>query len=206
MDQAVLVLSDGEEVALDLETLVTAAHVGFAEAVAHAGHLLDKEGEITHTHIPGVHRVLEREGTLELTDLDGELLVLGPLEVEVLDMGVLPVHLELDAIFEIIEEFVDQDDLYKSFIDFILKSYWDKINLIFYQSAPILKDKNNKMYSKALLEFEEAEKLSDICIQLLDKFNLNQNNSNYITIKDLKNLKLKIKVRKEIIKFAKKMN
>ena len=105
-----------------------------------------------------------------------------------------------DLIFEIIEEFVDQDELYKSFIDFILKSYWDKINLIFYQSAPILKDKNNKMYSKALLEFEEAEKLSDICIQLLDKFNLNQNNSNYITIKDLKNLKLKIKVRKEIIK------
>ena len=105
-----------------------------------------------------------------------------------------------DLIFEIIEEFVDLDDLYKSFIDFILKSYWDKINIIFYQSAPIFKDKNSKMYSKVLLEFEEADKLSDIGIQLMEKFNLNQNNNMNITIKDLKILKLKIKVRKEIIK------
>ena len=43
MQQGVAVPSYRQQVTLDLDTLVTAAHIGFAETVAHAGHLLDQE-------------------------------------------------------------------------------------------------------------------------------------------------------------------
>ena len=104
VDQAILLLPDGEEVALDLNALVTAAHVGFAETVAHTGEFLDEDGEVAHTHIPGIHGILEGKGALELTDLDGELLVLGPFDIEILDVRIAAVGLELDAVLEVIED------------------------------------------------------------------------------------------------------
>ena len=103
VEQAVLVIGHRDQVALDLDTLVAAAHVGFAETVAHAGHLLDQEGVVAHAHVPGVHRVLEGESALELADLHGELLVLGPLHVEILRVRTGSIDLELDAVFEVIE-------------------------------------------------------------------------------------------------------
>ena len=104
VEQAVLVVRHRDQVTLDLDTLVTAAHVGFAEAVAHAGHLLDEEGIVAHAHIPRVHRVLEGEGALELAEFDGELLVLGPLHIEILHVRAGAIGLELNAILEIIED------------------------------------------------------------------------------------------------------
>ena len=80
-----------------------------------------------------------------------------------------------ELIFEIIEEFVDLDSLYKSFIDFILISYWDKANHAFYSSSYIMKEKKNNRYKSILKELKETINLVDICKELMNKFNLNSN-------------------------------
>ena len=105
-----------------------------------------------------------------------------------------------ELLFEIIEEFVDHDNLYKSFIDYILQRNFEKINELFFNSSSAKKEKKSNLIEKALKELFEANKLADICIGLLNKFDLNINNSSKLNIKDLENMKLKIKVREEIIK------
>ena len=105
-----------------------------------------------------------------------------------------------ELIYEIIEEFVDHDKLYKSFIDFILKSYYEKINEIFLFSKSAKKEKKSNLVEKSLKELSEARKIANICIDLINKFNLNINNSINLNLKDLENMKLKIKVREAIIK------
>ena len=105
-----------------------------------------------------------------------------------------------ELLFEIIEEFVDHDNLYKSFIDYILQRNFEKINELFFNSSSAKKEKKSNLIEKALKELFEANKLADICIGLLNKFDLNINNSIKLNIKDLENMKLKIKVREEIIK------
>ena len=105
-----------------------------------------------------------------------------------------------ELIYEIIEEFVDHDKLYKSFIDFILKSYYEKINELFLFSKSAKKEKKSNLVEKALKELTEGIKIANICIELINKFNLNINNSINLNLKDLENMKLKIKVREAIIK------
>ena len=104
-----------------------------------------------------------------------------------------------ELIYEIIEEFVDLDKIYKSFIDFILKSYYEKINAIFYSSNSAKKENNSSLVEKALKELSEAKALIDICTNLINKFNLNIDNISNLNLKDLENMKLKIEVREAII-------
>ena len=104
-----------------------------------------------------------------------------------------------ELINEIIEEFVDLDKIYKSFIDFILKSYYEKINAIFYFSNSAKKENNSSLVEKALKDLSEAKALIDICTKLIDKFNLNIDNISNLNLKDLENMKLKIEVREAII-------
>ena len=103
VDEVVVVSADGQEITLDLQTKVTSTHVGLSQAVAHSGHLLYEEREITYSNVPGVHRVLECEGPLELSHLHGKSGVLGPLDVEILDVRSAAGSLELDTVLEIAE-------------------------------------------------------------------------------------------------------
>ena len=104
MQEPVAVIVQREKVSLDLDALVTAAHVGLSKTVSHAGKLLHQEGEISNAHIPGVHGVLKGEGTLELAEFHGELPPAGPLDVEILHVRSRSVGLELDAILEVVED------------------------------------------------------------------------------------------------------
>ena len=105
-----------------------------------------------------------------------------------------------DLIFEIIEEFVDLDKIYKQFIDFILTSYYNKINLIFFSSTSVMKDKKTDLYEKTIKELSEATNLLGICIELINQFDMDRKNSMLLGISDLENYKLKIMVRRKIIK------
>ena len=100
MEEIVLILADRQEVTLNLYTLVTASHVGFAETVAHAGHFLDKEREVACANIPRVHGVLKSKSSLELTNFDREELVFSPLHIEILHVRAA-VELELDPVVEL---------------------------------------------------------------------------------------------------------
>ena len=104
-----------------------------------------------------------------------------------------------DLIFEIIEEFVDHDKIYKQFIDFILNSYYNKINLIFISSTKVKKEKKTALYERTMKELTEATVLLDICIEIINQFDMDGKNSMMLGISDLENYKIKIKVRKKII-------
>ena len=69
-----------------------------------------------------------------------------------------------ELIYEIIEEFVDFDEVYKSCIDFMLKIYYAKINAIFFSSNLVKKEKKSSIVQKTLKELSEGIKLADICI------------------------------------------
>ena len=107
-------------------------------------------------------------------------------------------------IFEIMEEFIDLDNIYKSFKDFILKNYWEKINAIIYLTKSIIKDKKSSHYDKALIELSEAKRIANVCKELYNKFMKNGSSIAEITLKDLDYILLKIEVREEIIKVKKK--
>ena len=77
-----------------------------------------------------------------------------------------------DLIFEIIEEFVDHDKIYKQFIDFILNSYYNKINLIFISSTKVKKEKKTDLYERTMKELTEATVLLDICIEIINQFDM----------------------------------
>ena len=105
-----------------------------------------------------------------------------------------------DFIFEIIEESVDTDNIYKSFIDFIMQSLWDEINTIFYIARSAKEPDNDNDYEKALNDLSKGKSLIDVCMELIDKFDEKKIKLNNITKSDLKDVKLKINVREGIIK------
>ena len=45
-----------------------------------------------------------------------------------------------DLIFEIIQEFIDKEILYKICVESILKGYWNKFNLKFISTTSIMKE------------------------------------------------------------------
>ena len=101
---------------------------------------------------------------------------------------------------EISGEFADCETIYKIFFDFILKIYYEKVNLIFYSTKSESKKKNNINYENILSEINEAMKLIDKCIIIINRFNLSVNNITNLNLKDLENFKLKLKVKEQIIK------
>lgn len=105
-----------------------------------------------------------------------------------------------DLIFEIIEEFVDVEHVFKNFVDLIIQSLWDDINTIF----GLVKLRNIKEYKNAIMELSKAKSLADICIEMIDKYDEDKIKLNNITKIFLKNIKLKIGVREEIIKYKSK--
>ena len=109
-----------------------------------------------------------------------------------------------DLIYEIIEEFVDLDDLYKSCVQYILKSYWDKLNLVFYSSKTIMMEKKVEQYNKVLKELFDAKYFAKICLDILKKYKEILDSKLIFTEKDFNDIILKIEVREEIIR-ARKM-
>ena len=108
-------------------------------------------------------------------------------------------------IFEIIEEFIDLDDIYKKFKDMILKNYWEKVNTLIYLTNSIMKDKLSNYYNNALKDLAEAKKIANVCKELLiNNFINNQSNFAKIILNDIENIVLKIEVREELIKIRKK--
>ena len=102
---------------------------------------------------------------------------------------------------EIWEEYVDCNEIYNIFIEFILEIYWEKINLSFYSWKSAMKQINNINYEKILSEINDAKKIVDKCVLIMNKHsNLQGNNIIYFNLKDLENFKLKLKVKEEIIK------
>ena len=105
-----------------------------------------------------------------------------------------------DLIFEIIEEFVDVDNIFNSFIDLIIQSLWEDINTIFY----LINMKIDNNYDKALIDLSKAKSLIDICIEMIDQYDKEKMKLNNITKNVLENMKIKIEVREEIIKYKNK--
>ena len=105
-----------------------------------------------------------------------------------------------DIIFEIIEESIDEDNIYKSFNDLIIQSLYDDINTIYFMSKEAIKEKNRDILKNTLKDFSKAKSHIDICIYLINKFDINKNKLNDITKNDLDTIKLKIDVREKIIK------
>ena len=100
-----------------------------------------------------------------------------------------------DVIFEIIEESIDEDNIYKSFIDFIMQSLWEDINMIFYTTK--INDSNN--YKKVLSQLSQAKSLINICTDLINIYDPEKYKINNISSKDIKNIQLKIEIREAII-------
>ena len=105
-----------------------------------------------------------------------------------------------DVIFEIVEESIDEDNIYKSFNDFIIQSLYEDINIFYLLSKNTLKENKKDILEKTLKDFSRAKSFIDICIKLIDKFDKNKKKLNNITKNDLDNIKLKIDAREEIIK------
>ena len=105
-----------------------------------------------------------------------------------------------DLIYEIIEEFVDSDDLYKSCVEIILKGYWDKLNLMFYLSKTVMKEKLIAEYKNVRKELSEANEFANICLEIIKIYKKTLDIKIPFTEKDLDDIILKIGVRKEIIK------
>lgn len=105
-----------------------------------------------------------------------------------------------DLIFEIIEEFVDEEQVFKNFVDLIIQSLWDDINTIFF----LVKIKNNRDFNKEIIELSKAKSLTDICVEMIDKYDKDKTKLNNITKIMLEYMKIKIEVREEIIKYKNK--
>jgi len=109
-----------------------------------------------------------------------------------------------ELIYEIIEEIVDLDNLYTILMDFLLGCYYTKTNEIFFSAGEAKKEKKSNVIEKAIKELSEGIKIAEICIGIIDKYKLNINNSIHLNLRDFENIKLKLKVRKEIIKYNNK--
>ena len=99
-----------------------------------------------------------------------------------------------ELILEIIEEFVDVDNIYKNFMDLIMQSLWDDINTIV-----TLAKISNGNYDQILKDLSKAKSLIQICSEMIDKFDKDKIKFNNILKSDLKNINLKIKVKEKII-------
>ena len=109
-----------------------------------------------------------------------------------------------ELIYEIIEEFVDLDNLYTILMDFLLSCYYSKTNEIFLSAGAAKKDRECNVIEKAIKELSEGIKIAEICIRIIDKYKLNSNNSINLNLRDFENIKLKMKVRRKIIKYNNK--
>ena len=109
-----------------------------------------------------------------------------------------------ELIYEIIEEFVDLDNLYTILMDFLLSCYYSKTNEIFLSAGAAKKDRECNVIEKAIKELSEGIKIAEICIGIIDKYKLNSNNSINLNLRDFENIKLKMKVRRKIIKYNNK--
>ena len=105
-----------------------------------------------------------------------------------------------DVIFEIIEETIDEDNIYENFIGFIMQFLWEDINTIYILSKSAVKEKNKENSQKELKNLAKAESIIEVCINLINKFDKNKEKLNNILKTDIENMRLKIKVRKEAIK------
>ena len=76
-----------EEIALELETKVTAVGCMLFDTVIHAGEVACRLAVAVEALLDRVHRVLEGECSLELSELDIEGLVFLPLDISVYDTG-----------------------------------------------------------------------------------------------------------------------
>ena len=104
-----------------------------------------------------------------------------------------------DLIFEIIEEHVDIDDIYKSCVLYIMKNYWDRANLTFYNTTDVMKEKNFEEYDKTLNDLSGAKGYANICLDLIDKFSQDEINHLVFSKININDILIKIKVREEII-------
>ena len=109
-----------------------------------------------------------------------------------------------EIIYEILEENIDNDNIYKNFNDFIMECLYTEINTIFYNSNKIKNQKNSKIYEEILKDLDRARTLINVCKELINKNDKDKFKLNNITKKDLEILELKIKVREEIIKMKNK--
>ena len=102
-----------------------------------------------------------------------------------------------DLIFEIIEEIVDDDNVFLISLSFIMQSLWDEIYTIFKLTS--LNDK----YEEASKNLSRITSLADVCLEIIERFDKEKTKINDITKVDIQNMKLKIKLRETIIKIRK---
>ena len=99
-----------------------------------------------------------------------------------------------DLIFEIIEEIIDEDNVFRISLNFIMQSLWDEIYTIFKLTS--LNDK----YDEAIKNLSRITSLADVCLGIIEHFDKEMVKMNNITKVDIQNMKFKIKVRETIIK------
>lgn len=109
-----------------------------------------------------------------------------------------------DIIYEIIEETIDEDIIYKNLIDLIMQSLYDEINTIYSLTKSTVKDNKKNNFDEASTDLSNAKSLIDVCKNLIDKYDKDKKMLNNITKNDLVNFELKIVVREEIIKWKKR--
>ena len=109
-----------------------------------------------------------------------------------------------EIIFEIIEEFIDIDNIYKDFIDYILKSYLEELNTVCYCQRSYKSEESKDKINLVIKELTEAESLANISIENINKFSQKGVIFNYTKKKDFEDIQLKIRVRKEIFKIKTK--
>ena len=102
-----------------------------------------------------------------------------------------------DLIFEIIEEIVDEDNVFQISLNFIMQSLWDEIYTIFKLTS--LDDK----YDEATKNLSLITSLADVCLGFIERFDKEKTKINNITKVHVQNMKFKIKVRETIIKIRK---
>ena len=128
-------------------------------------------------------------------------------ELEILKPSIIKIFNKLEfsfIIFEIIEEFIDLDNIYSNFKELILNNYWDKLNTIIYDTKNTMKEKKSNHYDKILKELSEAKKIANVCKELVKKFVTYKSTIAEISKNDLDNIIAKIEVREEIIKVKQK--
>ena len=105
---------------------------------------------------------------------------------------------------EILEENIDNDNVYKNFKGFIMECLYAEINSIFFNANRYKREKDRKIYDEILKEISRAKALIKVSKQLIDKVDKDKCKLNNITKKDLEVIDLKLTVREEIIEMKNK--